>query len=80
VLGAGQHQRYGYRGNAEESALHRRRHGAGIQHVVAEVGAIVDAGNQDVGLLLEQPRDGDVHAIGRGAVNVVAVLVDALHS
>ena len=41
---------------------------------------LIDAGDQHVGLVLEQTRDRDVHAVGRRAVDVVEVVVDALDS
>ena len=38
---------------AFDGALHRRRHGAGIEHIGAEVGAVVDAGEHQIGPLLQ---------------------------
>ena len=45
LLGA---QRNRDRRQAEEAPLDRRRHGAGIQHVIAQVRAVVDAGDHHV--------------------------------
>ena len=40
VLAAVQHQRHRDRRDTEEPAFHRRGDGAGVQHVVAEIGAV----------------------------------------
>jgi hypothetical protein len=78
VAAVGEHERHGDRRDAEETALHRGRHGAGVQHVVAEVRAVIDPGDQHVGRLLEQTGDRDVHAIRRRTVHVVHVVLGAL--
>src|SRR3546814_594102 len=62
-------QRNGHRGQVEEAAFHRRGHGAGIDDVVTEVGGVVDAGHDDVRLVLEHAGDGDVDAVGGRAVH-----------
>ncbi len=65
--------------HAEQVALHGRAHGAGIDGVVSHVGAIVDAGDDQVGPEAQQPGERDVHAVGGGAVHVaeaVGRLVD----
>src|SRR5207248_894701 len=62
-------ERHGERGNAEEVALDRRGHGAGIDGVVAHIRAQVHPGDDHVGSEIEQPRHRDVHAVGGCAVN-----------
>jgi hypothetical protein len=42
---------------------------AGVDRVVAHVRAEVDPGHDDVGQRLEQTGDGEVHAVGRRAVD-----------
>ena len=61
------------RGLAEEAALGGGGDRAGIQHVVAEIRAVVDAGDHHVGLERKQARDGEVHAVGRCAFDEVHV-------
>jgi hypothetical protein len=56
--------------NAEQVALHRRAHRAGVDGVVAHVGAVVDAAHHQVGPVAQQARERDVHAVGRRAVDV----------
>ena len=58
------------RRNAEQVAFHRRGDGARVERVVAHVGAVVDAGDDQVGPVLEQPGERDVDAVGRRAVDV----------
>ena len=58
-------------GQAEEAPLDGRRHGAGIEHVIAQVRAVVDPGDHHVMLVVEQAGDREVHAVGRRALNVV---------
>ena len=57
------------RRNAEQEALGRRRHRARVDRVVAHVRAEIDAGDHEVGKAVEQPRHGEVHAVGRRAVD-----------
>ena len=52
---------------AFDGALHRRRHGAGIEHIGAEVGAVVDAGEHQIGPLLQQGKQGELDAVTGGA-------------
>ena len=54
---------------AEHDALERRGDRAGVGDVVAQVGAVVDAGDDQVGLeALDQPQRGEAHAVDRRAV------------
>jgi hypothetical protein len=62
----------------QAAPLHRRRHGARIQGVVAEIAAGIDAGNDHIRQLVEQPGEGQVHAVGRRAVHAVEVTDSAL--
>ena len=65
--------RDGDRPAAEHDALERRRDRARVGDVVAEVGAVVDAGDDQVGLeALDQPERGEAHAVDRRAVGRVA--------
>ena len=52
----------------EHDALERGRDRAGVGDVVAEVGAVVDPGDDQVGALAEQPEVGEAHAVDRGAL------------
>ena len=63
----------GDRGQAQHDPLQRRRHGAGVGDVVAEVGAVVDAGDDQVGgEALDQAEARQAHAVHRRAVGGVA--------
>ena len=58
---------------AEDDALERRGDRPRVGDVVAEVGAVVDARDDDVGLeALDQPELGQAHAVHRRAVGGVA--------
>ncbi len=72
------HQRHCDSGQAEETTFHRRRHGAGIDHVVAEIGGIVDTGHDNVRLEFQQAGQRQVDAIGRRTGHRHGVVVDAL--
>jgi hypothetical protein len=78
VVGGGQRDRH--RGQAQETALHRRGDGARIDDVVAEVGGVVDARHHDVGFGFEHAGDGDVHAVGRRAVYAEAAGLELHHA
>ena len=57
-------------GNAEQRALDGRRDGAGIGDVLGDVLAAVDAGQNEVGLVVgEDALDRHQHAIGRRALH-----------
>uniref|UniRef100_A0A914YM11 Uncharacterized protein n=1 Tax=Panagrolaimus superbus TaxID=310955 RepID=A0A914YM11_9BILA len=73
-------QRDRHRRQPEEATFHRRRDGAGVDHVIAEVGGIVDAGHDNVRFELEQPGQRQVHAVGRSAGHRDGVMVDALEA
>ena len=65
--------RDGDAGDAEHDALQRGGDGARVGDVVAEVGAVVDAGDDHVGLeVLDQAERGEPHAVHRRAVAGVA--------
>ena len=55
-------------GQPEHQPLERRRHGARVGDVVAEVGAVVDPRDDQVGTLAEQAEVGEAHAVDRGAL------------
>ena len=55
-------------GDAEHNALERRGHGARVGDVVAEVGAVVDAGDDQLRLELQKAEPGEAHAVHRRAV------------
>ncbi len=76
VVAADQRHRHG--GQAQEATFHRRRNSAGIDHVITEVGDVVDAGHDNVGLEFKQAGQRQVHAVGRGAGHRDGVMVDAL--
>ena len=67
-------QRNRDRRQSEEAPFHGRGHRAGIEHVVAEVGAVVDARDHHVviDLAFEQARNGEVDAVRGGAVDEMA--------
>ena len=67
------------RRDAEQVALGGGGDGAGIDRVVAHVGAEVDAGDDEVGREVEQAGDGDVHAVGRRAVHREVAVRRAAH-
>ena len=58
---------HGQRRQAFDRALHRRRHRAGVHHVGAQVGAVIDAGEHQIRGLLQQRREGQLDAVGRVA-------------
>jgi hypothetical protein len=71
-------QRHGNRRQAEETPFHGRGDGAGIDHVVAHVGEVVDAGDDDVRLLRHQAGQRQMHAVGRRAGHAPGVFVEPL--
>src|SRR5271167_125459 len=72
-----QAQRYGDGRQAEKAAFDGGRDRARVQGIVAEIGAVIDAGHDDVVFKIEQSRDRQMYAIGRRAVDVVGVRVIA---
>ena len=58
-------QRHRDRRDAEQVALGGRRDGAGVDGVVAHVGAEIDAGDHDVGQRIDHAGERQVHAVGR---------------
>src|SRR5205823_5239328 len=55
--------------NAEQRALERGRNRPRVRHVITEVPPLVDARDDQVRLLLDDVRDGEVDAVGRRAVD-----------
>src|SRR5207342_2434176 len=64
-------------GDAEHDPLQRRRHRARVGDVVAEVGAVVDAGDDQVRAAADQAQLGEADAVDRGAVGGVAAVAVA---
>ena len=58
-------ERHGQRGEPQMAAFHRRRHGAGVNDVIAQVGSGVDAGNDDVRTRAHQRVHAKVDAVRR---------------
>jgi hypothetical protein len=73
-------QRDRHRGFAEEPAFGGRRDRARIQHIVAEIRSVVDAGDDHVGFEWEEPGDREVHAVGGRPLDEVHVRFGLLHS
>src|SRR5678816_2954831 len=69
VLEASVEQRKSDGGYAEQITFHRRRNGARINGVIAHVLTVVDARNDQVWHLVQQPCQRDVHAITRRAID-----------
>jgi hypothetical protein len=67
-------QRDGHRRIPQERALERTRHRAGVRHVVTDVQASVDAGDDERRRPVEHFVDRDVHAVGGRAVHGVDAL------
>ena len=76
-LGLGR-EREGHRRQPEERALAGSAHRSRIEDVVAEVRATVDARKHQVGPARQQLDDGQVDAVGGGAVDGVDALLDPL--
>jgi hypothetical protein len=75
------HQRQRNCRQAEETTFDRGCYGARVQHVVAEVRAVVDAGDDHVVLFFEQAGDREMHAIRRCAVeHEVLALAERQHA
>ena len=73
-------QRHGDRLIAEQRAFERARHRARIRHVVADIEAVVDAGDDEIGRAVQHLVDGDVDAVGRRAVDGVDAIADVLEA
>ena len=65
------------RGDAEDDPLERRRHRARVGDVVAEVGAVVDPGDDQVGPVADQAQLGEADAVDRRAVGGEAAVAVA---
>ena len=68
------YERHRDRRQAQEAPFHRRGDGTRIDHVVAQVGAVIDARHHEVRLIVEESRQRKVHAIGRRTIDLVAIL------
>ena len=66
--------------NPEERAFERPGNGSRIGHIVSEVPALVDARHHQVGKRVKHLAHGNVHAIGRGAVDGARMRVDAFQA
>ena len=64
----------GDRGDAEDDPLQGRGDGPRVGDVVAEVGAVVDPGDDQVGAVADQAELGEADAVDRGAVGRVAAV------
>ena len=62
------------RRHAERETFHRGGDGAGVQHVLAHVLAVIDAAQHEVGALGHQRLEREHHAVGRRAVDLPAPL------
>ena len=70
VVSPRRHQRNCKRRYAQQKTLGRRRHRAGVNGVIAHIGAVIDAGHHHIGHEIEQPRHRQMHAIGGRAVDI----------
>ena len=68
VVGQARQERKGQRGTAEETPFQGGGDRAGIQHVVTQVGAQVDAGHHHVGGFRQQAVEPQMHAVSGRAV------------
>ena len=66
--------------HSERHRFHRRRDGAGVQHVLSHVGAQVHAGEDKVGLLRHEGSQSQQHAIGWGAIHLERAIMPPLGS
>jgi len=66
-------QRHGDGGQAEKAPLDRRGDRPGIQHVIAEVRTVVDAGDDQIMVMVEEAGDGHMDAVRRGTVDEIRV-------
>ena len=71
-------QREGEGRPLQEAPFDGRRHGTGIEDVIAEVGAQVDTRDHHVRQFLQQAVQAQVHAVGRRAVEADESVVQAL--
>ena len=65
--------------HAKQIAFHRGAHGARVNRVVAHVGAVVDARHHEVGFVIEQACQRNVHAIRRRAIHVAKTVAGLVH-
>ncbi|MNF99969.1 hypothetical protein D3C84_828900 [compost metagenome] len=67
------HQRDGQGGKTEVASLGRRRHCAGVDDIIPQVGTVIDAGHHHVWLGPHQLVDRQVHAVRRRALDRIAL-------
>ena len=73
------HQRKGNGGHAQQMAFGSGRHGAGINRVVAHIGAVIDARDDNIRALIEQAGHRDVNAVGWRAIDIEKATVGLAH-
>ena len=73
------HLRERHRGNAKQIPLHRRAHSSRVNGVVAHVGAIVDTGHHQVGFVIKQACQGNVHTVSRRSVHITKAVAGLTH-
>jgi hypothetical protein len=66
-------------GIPKQITLHGGTHGARVDGVVAHVGAVVDAGDDQIGAVTQQTRQRNVHAVRRRAVDIAKAVGRAVH-
>ncbi len=57
-------------GMPNKKTFHGRTHGAGINGVIAHICAIVNAGQHQIRPIAQQPRQSNVHTIGRRTIHI----------
>ena len=62
-------QRDGNGRNAHQVGLHGGRHRTGVGDIITQVGAVIDAGDHQIGPERQQAVDAHVDAVGRCAVH-----------
>ena len=72
-------QRDRERRDAQQKSLHRRRDGSGVDRVVTHVGSEVDSRHDHVRDEGQQSGHGEVHAVGRRAVDEVEAVRGLAH-
>ena len=64
----------------EKTSFHRGGNRSGIKYVIAHVGAGVDAGDDHVGVFIEQTGNGQMDAVGRCAVDEIKTILGHVHA
>lgn len=63
-------------GQAEDGGFEGSRDGAGVSDIVAEIGPVIDARDDDVGPFREDLGEGQRDTVGRGPIDRVAPIVE----